>query len=124
MKLNLKLAILSISILILSSSFILSRKKSVERLRVVTGTVFYSNGLPPNHPNLEKWRLPGAHVIAFENDSMLVAYATTTDIEGNYSLNVPTNATKLLYIFIGTNSQEVPLRVDSVYNVDLIGVEE
>ena len=53
---------------------------------------------------------------------------TITDVNGNYSITVPSNATALVFTFIGMKPQEIPISgrsvIDSVLESDLIGLNE
>lgn len=90
-------------------------------------TYFLSyNSLPPTYKNsinsvrgkvygmVDGLSLPGVSVVVKGNSTI----GTTTDIDGNYTLTVPTNATHLTYSFIGTNPQTLPIN-SSVMNVAL-----
>ncbi len=54
--------------------------------------------------------------------------ATSTDANGRYSLNVPENATTLVFSFIGMKQQEVEIAgrsvVDCVMESDVVGLNE
>jgi cell division protein FtsB len=58
--------------------------------------------------------IPGVSVIVQDNPTI----GTTTDINGNYSLTIPNNATHLVYSFIGMKDQTLPIN-NSVMNVGL-----
>ena len=58
--------------------------------------------------------LPGVNVVIKGT-----AQGTTTDAEGTYSLEVPSNAT-LVFSFIGYTTQEIVVSSQSVINVDLV----
>jgi TonB-linked SusC/RagA family outer membrane protein len=51
-----------------------------------------------------------------------------TDIAGKYSLNVPSNATRLVFTFVGMKTQEVPIAgkavIDVVLEQDLMNLDE
>jgi TonB-dependent starch-binding outer membrane protein SusC len=53
---------------------------------------------------------------------------TVTDIEGEYSLSVPADATTLIYSYIGMSTQEIAIGTQTTINVvlaeDLIGLDE
>jgi hypothetical protein len=53
---------------------------------------------------------------------------TTTDFDGKYALNVPGNATSLVFSFVGLKSQEVAIggrkSIDVVMETDVVGLEE
>ncbi|MBC8005930.1 MAG: mucoidy inhibitor MuiA family protein, partial [Verrucomicrobia bacterium] len=57
--------------------------------------------------------LPGATV-----NVQGTSIGTVTDMQGNYSITIPNNATQLTYSFIGFNSQTLPI-TGSVMNVAL-----
>lgn len=58
--------------------------------------------------------LPGVTVLV-KNTTI----GTTTDAEGNYSINVPNDATTLVFSYVGMETQEVALGNQSVLNVVL-----
>ena len=58
--------------------------------------------------------VPGVSVVVKGNSTI----GTTTDIDGNYSLTIPNNATHLVYSFIGMKTQVLPIN-GSVMNVAL-----
>jgi len=80
----------------------------------ITGTVTDSNGEP----------VPGATVSAkgFSN------VGTITDLNGNYSLSVPADATTLIFSFVGMKKQEVEIGGRTTVNVTLenedVGIDE
>lgn len=53
---------------------------------------------------------------------------TTTDFDGNYTLNVPANSNALVFSFVGLKSQELVIggrnRIDIVMEPDVVGLEE
>lgn len=53
---------------------------------------------------------------------------TSTDFEGNYSLNVPTTANTLVFSFVGLKSQEIAIGGRNAINIvmeqDVVGLEE
>jgi TonB-linked SusC/RagA family outer membrane protein len=53
---------------------------------------------------------------------------TTTDMDGNYSINVPDNAVPLVFSFVGLKTQEVAIagrtNIDVVMEQDIVGLEE
>jgi len=69
----------------------------------VSGKVMDSNGEP----------LPGVNVIV-----QGTTIGTVTDMEGNYSITIPNNASQLNYSYIGFNSQILPI-TGGVMNVAL-----
>lgn len=73
--------------------------------RVITGTVISDeDGLG----------LPGASVLVKGT-----TVGTTTDLDGNYSINVPDGSNVLIYSFVGLKSQEEAIGNRSVINVTL-----
>jgi TonB-linked SusC/RagA family outer membrane protein len=56
--------------------------------------------------------LPGVNVVV-QNTSI----GTVTDFDGNYSINVPQNATTLVYSYIGYTTQEVPIAGQTTINL-------
>lgn len=53
---------------------------------------------------------------------------TTTDLDGKYSLNVPSNAQTIVFSFVGLKSQEIAIggrtNIDVVLESDVVGLEE
>jgi TonB-linked SusC/RagA family outer membrane protein len=91
----------------------LSWQVSLGQNRIVTGTVKDNNGE------------------AIIGASILVKGTTTgtySDVDGNYSLAVPANATTLVVKYLGYKSREVPIGSNNVLNVsleeDVLGLEE
>ena len=78
---------------------------SLAQERRVTGTVISAEDNAP---------LPGVYVVIKGRTS-----GTTTDADGNYTINVPGNDAVLVFSFIGYTSQEVPVGVNPVLNVTL-----
>ena len=73
--------------------------------RVVTGTVISEeDGLG----------LPGATVLVKGT-----TVGTTTDLDGNYSINVPAGSDVLIFSFVGLKASEVAIGNRSVVNVTL-----
>lgn len=72
--------------------------------RTVTGTVIGDDGTP----------LIGASVLVKGTTT-----GTVTDVDGNYSLRVPADATALLFSYTGFNSMEVALGASNVVDVEL-----
>ena len=72
----------------------------------VTGTVISSENNEP---------LPGVNVVVKGT-----TVGTVTDIDGNYRLEVPTDATTLLFSFIGLVEQEVDLNGRSTVDVSMV----
>jgi carboxypeptidase-like protein len=62
--------------------------------------------------------LPGVNILV----QGIVGSGTITDYDGNYSIEVPENATHLQYSFIGMRSEEVEISGRSIIN--LVMVEE
>ncbi|WP_341224897.1 TonB-dependent receptor [uncultured Arcticibacterium sp.] len=58
--------------------------------------------------------LPGASVVVEGTSS-----GTTSDENGNFSLNLPRNASNLIFSFIGYVNQTIPINGKSVFNVTL-----
>ncbi len=115
MKANLKLAIIGISILILSSSFVNTKHKL---LRTITGAVIYSNEFPsPSPPNIESYVLPGVVIQAYAGTTLLPSIATSTDIDGNYEISLPSNVTTLRFLYIGLHSVDITLSSKTVEDV-------
>ena len=73
--------------------------------RVITGTVISEeDGLG----------LPGATVLVKGT-----TVGTTTDLDGNYSINVPAGSDVLIFSFVGLKASEVAIGNRSVVNVTL-----
>lgn len=93
-KLSLLIGLLSLSVITLFS----------QQTRVITGTVTSAvEG---------EGALPGV-TIQVKGTSV----GTTTDVEGKYSLTVPSNATTLVFTYIGMKKQEIEISGRSVINV-------
>ena len=60
--------------------------------------------------------LPGVNILVMGTST---AIGTVTDIEGNYSINVPDENSTLKFSFIGYVDQEVPVNGRNVINVSL-----
>jgi TonB-linked SusC/RagA family outer membrane protein len=73
--------------------------------KVVTGKVLASDGSP----------LPGVN-IAIKGSTI----GTTTNAQGQYTLNVPQNATKLIFSFVGYATQEVSIGNQSTLDITLV----
>lgn len=73
--------------------------------KVVTGTVYDEKGTS----------LPGVGVKVKGTNT-----ATSTNIEGKYSISVPSNTATLVFSFIGTKTQEVLVGAKTVVNVNLL----
>src|ERR1700712_4516451 len=58
--------------------------------------------------------LPGVSVLIKGSTN-----GTTTDAKGNYSINVPTGATRLVFAFVGYKTQEVTIGNQPIINVAL-----
>jgi len=58
--------------------------------------------------------VPGVSVVVKDNPTI----GTTTDVDGNYSLTIPNNASHLVYSFVGMKTTTVPI-TKSVINVGL-----
>ena len=71
----------------------------------------------------EKSPLPGVAVVVKGT-----TVGAVTDVDGNYTLNVPATGKILQYTFIGMKAQEIEIGTQSTINVDLvpdvIGLEE
>ena len=68
--------------------------KSSFFLKKITGKVLDSSGLP----------IPGANIVAKGSNA-----STQTDFDGNFTIEVPDNVTKLVISYIGMESQEVSI---------------
>ncbi len=74
--------------------------------RVISGTVTFAE---------DNLGIPGANIIVKGMPSV----GTTTNVEGQYSLNVPQSATVLIFSFIGMESKEVEIGSQTEINVTL-----
>ena len=67
--------------------------------------------------------LPGAAVVVKGT-----TIGSVTDLDGNYTVNVPIGANILVYSYVGMLSQEIPIEGRTVINVvlnpDIVGIEE
>jgi TonB-linked SusC/RagA family outer membrane protein len=83
--------------------------------RVITGTV--NSAVEGEGP------IPGVTVLVKGT-----TIGTITDLNGKYSLNVPANATTLIFSYIGMKSQEVAIsgrtEINGVMESDILGLEE
>ncbi|MCE4566609.1 TonB-dependent receptor [Maribellus sp. CM-23] len=81
--------------------------------RVITGKVSDENGES----------LPGASVVVKGT-----TLGVTTDMDGNYSLEIPNNAEILVFSFVGMKSQELAIgnqtQVNASMKADMVGLEE
>jgi hypothetical protein len=59
--------------------------------------------------------IPGVSVVVKDNTTI----GTTTDIDGNYSLSVPSSAQALIFSFVGMKSQEVLINGRSVIDIKI-----
>lgn len=82
----------------------LSLIKSDQDSRIITGTVTDNNNMP----------IPGANVTVTGTDT-----GTTTDFDGNFTLEVPDDATTLTVSYLGFKSQQVTIDNISQVNVAL-----
>ena len=87
---------------------------SFAQQRTITGTVTgNSDGLP----------MVGVNVIV-----QGTTQGTTTDVDGNYSLNVPADATNLVYSFVGYRSQGIAVgnrsAIDIQLEEDIVALDE
>jgi TonB-linked SusC/RagA family outer membrane protein len=102
-------------ITLLLACFILTAFQWINAQTVqVTGTITSSeDGLS----------LPGAAVVVKGT-----TIGSVTDLDGNYTINVPLSATSLVYSYVGMLSQEIPIDGRTVINVvldpDIVGIEE
>ena len=72
--------------------------------RSVTGKVTLSNGEP----------IPGATVVVKGT-----TFGTTTDIDGNFILAIPSNAQTLVFSFVGMKSVEIPVQGRNQFDITL-----
>ncbi len=74
----------------------------------ITGTITGQDGLS----------IPGVSVVVKNNPTI----GTTTDIDGKYSITVPSEATDLIYSFIGMLTQDIPISGRTI--IDVVMEEE
>ncbi|TKG96979.1 SusC/RagA family TonB-linked outer membrane protein [Puteibacter caeruleilacunae] len=100
---------------IVDNNIVISRESitAVKQGAKITGKVTDSDGEP----------LPGVSVVVKGT-----TVGITTDLDGNYTLDVPAGAEVLIYSFVGMRSQEVVIGGQSVINIqleeDAIGLDE
>jgi TonB-dependent starch-binding outer membrane protein SusC len=93
------------NLLLIATCVLFAAGVSFGQQRVVTGTVTESDTGTP---------VPGANVIVKGT-----TVGTVTDMDGKYSLNLPEDATALVYSFVGFVSEEVVIGTQSVIDVAL-----
>ena len=101
-------------IIILSKSETLGNESSTSRKsRVITGRITDSEGIT----------LPGA-TISVKGTNI----GTITDVNGSFRLEIPENATTLLFSFVGYDSVEMLIEDNSIFDVSLtdssVGLDE
>ena len=101
-------------IFILVALMVFSGFQILQAQRVITGNVSSSeDGFP----------LPGAAIVVKGT-----TIGSITDLDGNYTINVPEEATVLQFSFIGLLSQEIEIGdqevIDVVLEPDVVGIEE
>ncbi|MEO6168276.1 MAG: carboxypeptidase-like regulatory domain-containing protein, partial [Chitinophagales bacterium] len=103
----------AIRLLLAMLLLVLTWQASFAQNRLITGTVKDNNGEA----------IIGSSIIVKGSNT-----GTYTDVDGNYSLAVPSNATTLVFKYLGYKSKEVPISATNVVNVDLeedvLGLEE
>ncbi|TKG97411.1 SusC/RagA family TonB-linked outer membrane protein [Puteibacter caeruleilacunae] len=105
----------SINYMVIDRDIVLTKAKMIasNQEKKISGTVTDSDGEP----------LPGVSVVV-EGTTVGI----TTDFDGKYSLNLPANASKVLFSFVGMKTQTVEVGSQSVINIvmveDAIGMEE
>ena len=96
------------------SLFVLSMSMLVAQTVTITGTVTDEQEGTP---------IPGVSVIAVGT-----TIGTTTDVDGNYSITVPSNVQMLEYSFIGMTTREVDIagrtEIDVALSPDVFGLDE
>ncbi len=93
------------NLILIATCVLFAANVSFGQQRVVTGTVTESDTGSP---------VPGANVIVKGT-----TVGTVTDMDGKYSLNLPGDATSLVYSFVGYVSEEVVIGTQSVIDVAL-----
>lgn len=83
---------------------LLTRASAQNASKVVTGTVYDEKGIT----------LPGVNVMVKGT-----TLATSTNLDGKYSISVPAGKTVLVYSFIGSATQEVVVGTNTQINVNL-----
>jgi TonB-dependent SusC/RagA subfamily outer membrane receptor len=91
-------------LLFLALVFAFTAHNSQAQNRTVSGTVIGSDGAS----------IPGVTIIVKGGTQ-----GTSTDVDGKYSLSVPTEAKALVYSFVGYDSKEVAIGSESTINVTL-----
>src|SRR5450759_803657 len=90
---------------------------------VSTGLVFAQKTVTGTVTGTDNTPLPGVSIVVKGTTT-----GTITDINGKYSLSVPSDAKTLLFTFVGMESKEVEIGSSNVYNVtlseSLIGLNE
>ena len=82
--------------------FTAGRKRLQER--IITGKVLDENGEP----------LPGANVLVKGT-----SIGTVSDVDGNYTLSIPDDATVLVFSFVGYTTEEIEISGQSIINTTL-----
>jgi len=59
--------------------------------------------------------IPGVSIVVKDNPTI----GTTTDIDGKYSINVPSSANTLVFTFVGMKTQEVAINNQTTINVKM-----
>jgi len=96
-------------------AFLLFVGFTVQAQMQITGTVTSSeDGLP----------VPGVSIVVANNTSI----GTTTDLDGNYSISVPSNTQALIFSSVGLTTQEIQINNRAVINVimqpDILEMDE
>jgi len=93
--------------------FTLSQLSASAQQKTITGTVSGDDGAP----------IPGASIVLKGTTIGVV-----TDMDGKFTLSIPSTAKSLIFSFVGLTPKEVPVTSTNVYNVTLsestIGLEE
>jgi carboxypeptidase-like protein len=86
----------------------------VNAQKTITGTVISSE---------DEMTLPGVSVVVKGT-----TLGTITDIDGKYSIDVPENATTLVYTYVGMVTEEMAIGANNVIDVslvpDIMGLDE
>src|SRR6056297_2535102 len=94
-----KISILMISLLVVSTHFLVAQETTIN------GKVTDQKGEP----------LPGVTVLVKETQ-----VGTVTDVDGNYSLDVPAQRDTLVFSFVGMQTKHVPIQGRTTINVSLV----
>lgn len=93
-----------LAILLMAGVFLFSQLSATAQQKKISGTVIGDDKVP----------IPGASVVVKGT-----SVGTVTDINGKFTLVIPSSATSLVFSFVGLTPKEIPLGAGLVYNVTL-----